>query len=151
MEEVAVKQGFLYLQQQHAFGKVGGARQAGAGQRGWRLLAIPGGGRRYGIVGIVPSTVLDPELKLGRVFFSKQPLATPTRPQTVLFADAAPCGGREVKEGATPLSCLSCSVMTSSHGVTLEGNGRNSGGDNSELQERFLPLSLPQWGTFGWC
>lgn len=126
MEEVAVKQGVLYLQQQQTFGKVGGARQMGAGGC-WQFL----GGRGYGMVGTVPSTMLDPELKLGRVFFFQQPLATPTRPQTGLFADTAPCGGRGVKEAA---NSLSCSVMTSSHGVTLEGNERNSGGDNSELQ-----------------
>lgn len=39
MEDVAVKQGFLYLQQQQTFGKVGGTRLAGAGGWGWGLRA----------------------------------------------------------------------------------------------------------------
>lgn len=36
MDEVVVKQGYLHLQQQQTFGKVGA--WAGAGPRGWRAV-----------------------------------------------------------------------------------------------------------------
>lgn len=76
--------------------------------------------------GICTITTLDPELGLGGLL-PQQLLASPSRPQTVLFADAAPRGEGAGKEGSSPLSCLSCSVVAS-RGDTLGGNGRSSGG-----------------------
>ena len=61
-----MKQGFLYLQQQQTFGKVGGARMACKefpGRRGvWQMSPNP-----CGMVDTVPSTKADPELNLGGV------------------------------------------------------------------------------------
>lgn len=96
MEDVAVKQGFLYLQQQQTFGKVGGG-----GGLGWGLPELPGeeGGapkvpKPFQGRGDCTIHYIRPRAWLGRApSLAAARLASPSRPQTVLFADAAPWGG----------------------------------------------------------
>lgn len=102
MEDVAVKQGFLYLQQQQTFGKVGGG-----GGLGWGLPEVPGEERGVPKVpkpfqGRRDCTIqhIRPRAWLGRApSLAAACLASPSRPQTVLFADAAPGRAGGVVEG----------------------------------------------------
>lgn len=69
----------------------------------------------YGMAGIGTSIRLDPELWLGRALcVAAMGLGLPGRPHTVLCADSS-------SPGRGPVSCLSCSAVTSSHGMPWKG------------------------------
>lgn len=109
MEDV-VKQGFLYLQQQQTFGKVGraGLGWAGAGPRGWGFARLSRGGeetlecsrtlRRCQGLCHQPPQAQSTSL---RGLFPQQLLTSLTRPQTLLLLTAADpgWGGEEWGEG----------------------------------------------------
>lgn len=100
MEDV-VKQGFLYLQQQQTFGKVGraGLGWAGAGPRGWGFARLSRGGeetlecsrtlRRCQGLCHQPPQAQSTSL---RGLFPQQLLTSLTRPQTLLLLTAADPG-----------------------------------------------------------
>lgn len=119
---------------------------------------LQGISREEGSVANVPQPLWDgghcaihqgrPRAELGRGPPS-QLLVPPGRPHTALSADAAPPppGEGAVKGGSNSLSYLTCPMVTSSHGDTVERNERSSREGSSGLQWGVLPSPPPRSGA----
>lgn len=93
-------------------------------------------------------TTLDPELGLGGLL-PQQLLASPSRPQTVLFADAAPRGGGGRVRKALAPSLASLALWWLLAGTPWEGMGEAAEG--SFRIAVVVPSFPAPRGRFGWC